>query len=208
MKMLIFSLLLPLLLGSCAPKVLTHIEKKYPSRVVADEVHLYGVGQTVPETAERIGSVRVVDGGASTKCNYEQVVALAKQETAKSGGAEALDARHTGSKVLLAQILAGVGIAVHARAKNGQQHDDDDQDQAQHGAPLAEEAEDGILPEALGRKVGIHGDLIVVVLEGKLLVLKGVLGIQGIHRADDGIRCGFAAQADRFFCHISHPHYQ
>ena len=28
----------------------------------------------------------VVDGGASTKCNYEQVVALAKQETAKSGG--------------------------------------------------------------------------------------------------------------------------
>ena len=86
MKMLIFSLLLPLLLGSCAPKVLTHIEKKYPSRVVADEVHLYGVGQTVPETAERIGSVRVVDGGASTKCNYEQVVALAKQETAKSSG--------------------------------------------------------------------------------------------------------------------------
>lgn len=45
MKMLIFSLLLPLLLGSCAPKVLTHIEKKYPSRVVADEVHLYGVGK-------------------------------------------------------------------------------------------------------------------------------------------------------------------
>ena len=86
MKKLIFSLFLPLFLGSCAPKVLTYIEKKYPSRVAADEVHLYGVGQTVPETAERIGSVRVVDGGASTKCNYEQVVALAKQETAKSGG--------------------------------------------------------------------------------------------------------------------------
>lgn len=86
MQRLILSLLLPLFLGSCAPKVLTYIEKKYPSRIAADEVHLYGVGQTVPETAERIGSVRVVDGGASTKCNYEQVVALAKQETAKSGG--------------------------------------------------------------------------------------------------------------------------
>ena len=86
MQRLILSLLLPLFLGSCAPKVLTHIEKEYPSRIAADEVHLYGVGQTVPETAERIGSVRVVDGGASTKCNYEQVVALAKQETAKSGG--------------------------------------------------------------------------------------------------------------------------
>ena len=40
----------------------------------------------MPETAERIGSVQVVDGGASTKCNYEQVVALAKLETAKNGG--------------------------------------------------------------------------------------------------------------------------
>ena len=84
-KFMLF-LLLPIFLGSCAPKVLTHIEKKYPSRIAADEVHLYGVGQTVPETAERIGSVRVVDGGASTKCNYEQVVALAKLETAKNGG--------------------------------------------------------------------------------------------------------------------------
>ena len=86
MKKLILFLLLPILLGSCAPKVLTHIEKKYPSRIVADDVRLYGVGQVVPETAERIGSVRVVDGGASTKCNYEQVVALAKLETAKNGG--------------------------------------------------------------------------------------------------------------------------
>ena len=58
MKKLIFSLFLPLFLGSCAPKVLTYIEKKYPSRVAADEVHLYGVGQTVPETAERIGGSR------------------------------------------------------------------------------------------------------------------------------------------------------
>ena len=86
MYKLILFLLLPLLLGSCAPKVLTHIEKKYPSRVTANDVRMYGVGQAVPETAELIGSVRVVDGGASTKCNYEQVVALAKQETAKNGG--------------------------------------------------------------------------------------------------------------------------
>ena len=49
-------------------------------------MRLYGVGQVVPETAERIGSVQVVDGGVSTKCNYEQVVALAKLETAKNGG--------------------------------------------------------------------------------------------------------------------------
>lgn len=55
-KLILFLFLL-LFLVSCAPKVLTHIEKKYPSRVVTDDVHLYGVGQTVPETAELIGSV-------------------------------------------------------------------------------------------------------------------------------------------------------
>ena len=41
MQRLILSLLLPLFLGSCAPKVLTHIEKKYPTRVAADEVEFY-----------------------------------------------------------------------------------------------------------------------------------------------------------------------
>lgn len=83
---LLLILLLPLCLGSCAPKVITDLVKSYPSRVTADEVRLYGVGHSVPELAEFIGNVKVVDGGASTKCNYDQVVALAKQETAKKGG--------------------------------------------------------------------------------------------------------------------------
>lgn len=82
---LLLILLLPLCLGSCAPKVITDFVKSYPSRVTADEVRLYGMGHFVPELAEFIGNVKVVDGGVSTKCNYDQVVALAKQETAKKG---------------------------------------------------------------------------------------------------------------------------
>ena len=78
---LLLILLLPVCLGSCAPKVITHIERSYSPRVAAEEVLLYGVGQTVPESAELIGTVKVVDRGASTKCNYDQVVALAKQTT-------------------------------------------------------------------------------------------------------------------------------
>lgn len=83
---LLLILLLPICLGSCAPKVITHIERSYSPRAAAEEVHLYGVGQTVPESAELIGTVKVVDSGASTKCNYDQVVALAKQITSKNGG--------------------------------------------------------------------------------------------------------------------------
>lgn len=83
---LLLILLLPICLGSCAPKVITHIERSYSPRAAAEEVHLYGVGQTVPESTELIGTVKVVDSGASTKCNYDQVVALAKQITSKNGG--------------------------------------------------------------------------------------------------------------------------
>lgn len=83
---LLLILLLPIFLGSCAPKVITRIERSYSPRVTPEKVHLYEVGQTVPESAELIGNVKVVDSGASTKCNYDQVVSLAKQETAKAGG--------------------------------------------------------------------------------------------------------------------------
>ena len=48
--------------------------------------------------------------------------------------AELLNAGHTGRKVLLAQVLAGVGVAVHAGAEDGQQHDEDDEHEAQHRA--------------------------------------------------------------------------
>ncbi|WP_455641321.1 outer membrane beta-barrel protein [Parabacteroides sp.] len=82
----LYYLLLPLLFGSCAPKVMTDLVQSRPASVTAEEVRLYGVGQAVPDTAELIGRVKVVDGGVSTKCNYDQVVALAKQETAKAGG--------------------------------------------------------------------------------------------------------------------------
>ena len=69
------------LMTGCAPKVITNISKSYPASVTADKVRLYELGEAVPASAERIGNVSVVDNGVSTKCNYDQVVWLAKQET-------------------------------------------------------------------------------------------------------------------------------
>ena len=91
--------------------------------------------------------------------------------------AELLDAGHAGREVFLAQILAGVGVVIHARAKDGQQQDDEDHDQAQHSAFLAEEADADIFPEALGRKVGIHRDLGGVIFPGKLFGGEAVLRV-------------------------------
>lgn len=78
--------LLPLFLGSCAPKVLTEINNPQTPVVTANEVRLYEVGDSVPQSAELIGRVKVLDSGLSTHCQYDQVVALAKEKTAQSGG--------------------------------------------------------------------------------------------------------------------------
>lgn len=78
--------LLPLFLGSCAPKVLTEINNPHTPVVTANEVRLYEVSDSVPQSAELIGRVKVLDSGLSTHCQYDQVVALAKEKTAQSGG--------------------------------------------------------------------------------------------------------------------------
>lgn len=78
--------LLPLFLGSCAPKVLTEINNPHTPVVTANEVRLYEVGDSVPQSAELIGRVKVLDSGLSNHCQYDQVVALAKEKTAQSGG--------------------------------------------------------------------------------------------------------------------------
>lgn len=78
--------LLPLFLGSCAPKVLTEINNPHTPVVTANEVRLYEVGDSVPQSAELIGWVKVLDSGLNTHCQYDQVVALAKEKTAQSGG--------------------------------------------------------------------------------------------------------------------------
>lgn len=47
---------------------------------------MYEIGDSVPQSAELIGRVKVLDSGLSTHCQYDQVVALAKEKTAQSGG--------------------------------------------------------------------------------------------------------------------------
>ena len=68
-----------LLLTSCSPKVVTHIVRTYPNPVPADSVYVIEPGDTVPNTAETLGSVSVVDRGTSRNCRYDQVLRLAQE---------------------------------------------------------------------------------------------------------------------------------
>ena len=73
-------------LCSCSPKVHKHIIKEMHPVSNETEVTVYGIGDVVPENAEVIGNVSVVDGGFTTHCDWETVLETAKQEVRAAGG--------------------------------------------------------------------------------------------------------------------------
>lgn len=75
-----------LLLAACSPRVTTEVVKSYPPIVDADSVCVYEPGDSVPNSAEPIGTVSVTDAGTTIKCKYDQVLRIAREETAKIGG--------------------------------------------------------------------------------------------------------------------------
>ena len=73
-------------LCSCSPKVHKHIIKEMHPVGNDTEVTVYGIGDIVPENAEVIGNVSVLDGGFTTHCDWETVLETAKQEVRAAGG--------------------------------------------------------------------------------------------------------------------------
>lgn len=73
------------MLTSCTPRIVTHIYNERAPLPV-DSVHIFLPGERVPSTAVVVGDVAVKDRGTTTKCNYDYVVQLGKETTAKHGG--------------------------------------------------------------------------------------------------------------------------
>ena len=73
-------------MSSCSPKVHKHIIKEMHPVDNDTEVTVYGIGDVVPENAEVIGNVSVLDGGFTTHCDWETVLETAKQEVRAAGG--------------------------------------------------------------------------------------------------------------------------
>ena len=73
-------------LCSCSPKVHKHIIKEMHPVGNDTEVAVYGIGDVVPENAEVIGNVSVLDGGFTSHCDWETVLETAKQEVRAAGG--------------------------------------------------------------------------------------------------------------------------
>lgn len=73
------------MLTSCTPRIVTHIYNERAPLPV-DSVHIFLPGERVPSTAVVVGDVAVKDRGTTTKCNYDYVVQLGKEATARHGG--------------------------------------------------------------------------------------------------------------------------
>lgn len=71
---------------ACNPKVTTKVSKTYPVLDYQKEVFVFGINDTIPNTAEIIGQVKVGDNGFTAKCDYETVLETAKLEARKAGG--------------------------------------------------------------------------------------------------------------------------
>ena len=118
--------------------------------------------------------------------------------------AQIFNHRHPGRHVLLAQGLAGVGVVVHAGTDDGQNHDQNNHDKAEHGALFAEKPDAHVLPEALGGKVRVDFDVARVVLELKILLGEGVPGEGGVDGGGIAQRVDLDAGSSGL-CHTQFP---
>ena len=85
MKMLLAGTAGAFLFCGCSPRVLTEVRADYPAQS-AERVMVYGTDEAVPEDADTVGSIRVLDSGLTTKCRYAQVLQMAAERTAACGG--------------------------------------------------------------------------------------------------------------------------
>jgi len=73
-------------LVGCAPRVTIDIDKGRSPLDFREEVKVLDIGETVPEEAHLIGTVKVGDSGFTIDCDYQVVIEKAKMEARKSGG--------------------------------------------------------------------------------------------------------------------------
>lgn len=82
----VFAVIVAFALTGCAPRLVTDMfTSEYPP-VSPDSVHVFLVGEQLPDNALTIGKMKVVDNGLSVKGTYDRVLSMAVNATAKNGG--------------------------------------------------------------------------------------------------------------------------
>ena len=84
MKRILFISLFFLCFTSCAPRVIKDIAIKYPPLDNTSEVSVFEIGDDVPENAEVLGGIAILEGFAAR--NWEHLLEKAKKEVRAVGG--------------------------------------------------------------------------------------------------------------------------
>jgi hypothetical protein len=74
------------LMSSCSPRISTHLYKSYPPLTDNQNVKVLALTDSIPVISTQLGTVKVEDSGWTTKCGYEDFIAIAKREARKAGG--------------------------------------------------------------------------------------------------------------------------
>ena len=76
------------LFSACSPLVTTNVSKKYQALDNTVEIKVIEVGESIPFKYEELGSIKLGDSGMTgkSKCTYEALLVLAKEEAKKAGG--------------------------------------------------------------------------------------------------------------------------
>ncbi len=71
---------------ACSPKIKTTITQSLASLDYESEVFVIGLNEKTPESAVKIGTVKIGDSGLSVNCGWNIVIEKAKLEARKAGG--------------------------------------------------------------------------------------------------------------------------
>src|SRR5262245_36352525 len=85
MRYLLF-FVLACFISSCQPSINTTVKKTYPALRSAQPVPMILLKVMYPASAEEVGEVAVTDGGFTSNCSWDTVVAKAMGEARRLGG--------------------------------------------------------------------------------------------------------------------------
>jgi len=91
MKKFIYLFLILLFISCSTSKQVSVLKHMTPT---TGEVKVLGVGQTIPENAELLGSIKIGDSGFTTKCSYSEVITDATNQAKSMGGNYILIIKH------------------------------------------------------------------------------------------------------------------
>lgn len=91
-----------LLTTGCAPKIYTSLQTRLPARSANAEILVYEPTDTLPSSTEVLGGLLIKNEKGAARCDYDEAMLLARNETNRAGG--------NGMHITWHQTPAGPGI--------------------------------------------------------------------------------------------------